>query len=55
MPSTKAITRIAIVGSGVIGASWAAYYLARSFDVVATLSDRSLECLFHDPGPRANR
>jgi 3-hydroxyacyl-CoA dehydrogenase len=34
--------RIAIVGTGVIGASWAAYYLARGFDVVAT-----------DPGPQA--
>src|SRR2546421_3246129 len=32
----KPIRRIAIVGTGVIGASWAAYYLARGFDVVAT-------------------
>jgi len=36
MPSTKPVERIAIVGTGVIGASWAAYYLARGFDVVAT-------------------
>jgi 3-hydroxyacyl-CoA dehydrogenase len=36
------IHRIAIVGTGVIGASWAAYYLARGFDVVAT-----------DPAPNA--
>jgi 3-hydroxyacyl-CoA dehydrogenase len=36
------VHRIAIVGTGVIGASWAAYYLARGFDVVAT-----------DPGPQA--
>jgi len=28
--------RIAVVGTGVIGASWAAYYLARGFEVVAT-------------------
>jgi glycine/D-amino acid oxidase-like deaminating enzyme len=29
MSSASAIQRIAIVGTGVIGASWAAYYLAR--------------------------
>src|SRR3984957_8981771 len=38
----KPIHRIAIVGTGVIGASWAAEYLARGFDVVAT-----------DPAPNA--
>ena len=38
----KPVRRIAIVGTGVIGASWAAQYLARGFDVVAT-----------DPGPDA--
>jgi 3-hydroxyacyl-CoA dehydrogenase len=32
----KSIRRIAIVGTGVIGASWAAEYLARGFDVIAT-------------------
>jgi 3-hydroxyacyl-CoA dehydrogenase len=32
----KLIRRIAIVGTGVIGASWAARYLARGFDVIAT-------------------
>ena len=42
MSSSKSIQRIAIVGTGVIGASWAAYYLARGFDVIAT-----------DPGPNA--
>jgi 3-hydroxyacyl-CoA dehydrogenase len=42
MSSTKPIQRIAIVGTGVIGASWAAYYLAHGFDVIAT-----------DPGPNA--
>jgi carnitine 3-dehydrogenase len=36
------VHRIAIVGTGVIGASWAAYYLARGIDVVAT-----------DPGQKA--
>ena len=29
MSSNKSVHRIAIVGTGVIGASWAAYYLAR--------------------------
>src|SRR5258706_2517957 len=38
----KPIHRIAIVGTGVIGASWAAQYLARGLDVVAT-----------DPAPNA--
>jgi len=42
MTSNKPIRRIAIVGTGVIGASWAAYYVARGFDVVAT-----------DPAPSA--
>ena len=36
MSSTEAIQQIAIVGTGVIGASWAANYLARGLDVVAT-------------------
>ena len=43
MSLDKAIHRIAIVGTGVIGASWAAQYLARGFDVIAT-----------DPAPNAN-
>jgi 3-hydroxyacyl-CoA dehydrogenase len=42
MSSNQGVHRIAIVGTGVIGASWAAYYLARGFEVVAT-----------DPGPQA--
>ena len=42
MKYDKPVRRIAIVGTGVIGASWAAQYLARGFDVVAT-----------DPGPDA--
>src|SRR5215472_16724211 len=42
MSYNRTVKRIAIVGTGVIGASWAAQYLARGFDVVAT-----------DPGPNA--
>jgi len=42
MSLDKPVHRIAIVGTGVIGASWSAYYLARGFDVVAT-----------DPAPNA--
>jgi 3-hydroxyacyl-CoA dehydrogenase len=42
MSFDKPIRRIAVVGTGVIGASWAAQYLARGFDVIAT-----------DPAPTA--
>src|ERR1700739_2058045 len=42
MSNNKPIRRIAIVGTGVIGASWAAEYLAHGFDVIAT-----------DPAPNA--
>jgi carnitine 3-dehydrogenase len=42
MSLNQPVRRIAIVGTGVIGASWAAYYLARGIDVIAT-----------DPGARA--
>jgi carnitine 3-dehydrogenase len=42
MSLNKPIGRIAIVGTGVIGASWAAQYLARGLNVVAT-----------DPAPNA--
>src|ERR1700692_1809556 len=44
MAETKSreIKNIAIVGTGVIGASWAALYLARGLNVVAT-----------DPAPNA--
>src|SRR6267378_6142204 len=42
MSLNKPVRRIAIVGTGVIGASWAAQYLARGFDVIAT-----------DPAPNA--
>src|SRR6202008_1861770 len=36
MPDTKPIRRIAIIGTGVIGASWSALYLAKGLQVVAT-------------------
>jgi 3-hydroxyacyl-CoA dehydrogenase len=42
MSFNKPVQRIAIVGTGLIGASWAAEYLARGFDVIAT-----------DPAPNA--
>jgi carnitine 3-dehydrogenase len=42
MSSHESVSRIAIVGTGTIGASWAAQYLARGFDVIAT-----------DPAPAA--
>jgi 3-hydroxyacyl-CoA dehydrogenase len=42
MSYEKPIHRVAIVGTGVIGASWTAQYLARGFDVVGT-----------DPAPNA--
>src|ERR1700730_1713389 len=42
MALNKPVRRIAIVGTGVIGASWAAEFLANGFDVVAT-----------DPAPNA--
>ena len=42
MALDKPVRRIAIVGTGVIGASWAAEFLARGLDVVAT-----------DPAPNA--
>ena len=42
MNSPKPVQRIAIVGTGTIGASWAAHYLVHGFDVTAT-----------DPAPNA--
>lgn len=42
MATKNEVRNIAIVGTGVIGASWAALYLARGFNVVAT-----------DPAPNA--
>src|ERR1700754_963198 len=42
MAFDKPIRRVAVVGTGVIGASWTAQYLARGLDVVVT-----------DPAPNA--
>ena len=62
MSYDKPIRRIAIVGTGVIGASWAAEYLARGFDVVATdpapnaesnLRELIDEAVFHGPAQLA--
>ena len=36
MSNSKPIRRVAIIGTGVIGASWAALFLAKGLDVVAT-------------------
>src|SRR5260370_5502540 len=36
MTDTKPIRRIAIIGTGVIGASWTALYLAKGLQAVAT-------------------
>jgi len=43
MPLNQPVRRIAIVGTGVIGASRAAYYLSRGFDMVATVVDAVLK------------
>lgn len=42
MPTDKQIRRVATVGTGAIGSSWTALFLARGFDVMAT-----------DPAPNA--
>jgi 3-hydroxyacyl-CoA dehydrogenase len=36
MSTTKPVRRVTIIGTGVIGASWAALYLAKGMEVVAT-------------------
>src|ERR1700756_1300043 len=36
MAKRREVKNVAIVGTGVIGASWAALYLARGFNVIAT-------------------
>jgi 3-hydroxyacyl-CoA dehydrogenase len=33
---TRSINRVAIIGTGVIGASWSALFLAKGLEVVAT-------------------
>src|SRR5690242_15918693 len=42
MAKSREVKNVAIVGTGVIGASWAALYLARGLNVIAT-----------DPAPNA--
>jgi carnitine 3-dehydrogenase len=44
MHANTEISRVAIVGTGLIGGSWAACFLAHGLDVVAT-----------DPAPRYGR
>jgi NADPH-dependent 2,4-dienoyl-CoA reductase/sulfur reductase-like enzyme len=33
LPDPRAVKRVAIIGAGTIGASWAAHFLARGMDV----------------------
>jgi 3-hydroxyacyl-CoA dehydrogenase len=40
---SKPVRRVAVVGTGVIGASWTALYLARGFDVIAADPDPTAE------------
>ncbi len=47
-PSLDKMTRIASIGGGPIGAGWAAYFLARGFDVTSYLHDMAEEKTFHD-------
>jgi 3-hydroxyacyl-CoA dehydrogenase len=35
-PGQQEVRRVAVVGTGVIGASWAAYFLAQGLEVSAT-------------------
>lgn len=44
MPEEQSIQRVAVVGAGLIGSSWVAFFLARGLDVTAT-----------DPAPDAQR
>ena len=43
MSNTKTIRRIAVIGTGVIGASWSALFLAKGLEVVATDIARGAE------------
>ena len=42
-PFPEEVQTVATVGTGVIGASWAAEYLARGFDVVSNARDLRAE------------
>ena len=48
MSIEKTVRRIAVVGTGVIGASWTAYYLSRGFDIVATDPAANAEVNLHN-------
>ena len=47
MSLNKQVRRIAIIGTGVIGGSWAAQYLSLGFDVIATNPDANAESKLH--------
>ena len=47
MSTQNTVRRVAIVGTGTIGASWATYYLARGFDVTATDPGHNAESALH--------
>jgi 3-hydroxyacyl-CoA dehydrogenase len=49
----RAIRRVAVIGTGVIGASWAAYFLARGLDVAATDPSPGAESRLRDDVARA--
>jgi 3-hydroxyacyl-CoA dehydrogenase len=59
MSSRKPIREISIVGTGVIGASWAAFFLAKGLDVVATdvapNAEASLRRFIEDAWPALDR
>jgi 3-hydroxyacyl-CoA dehydrogenase len=59
MSSSKPIREVSIVGTGVIGASWAAFFLAKGFDVVATdvapNAEASLRRFIEDAWPALDR
>ena len=42
LPTPQSITRVAIIGTGVIGSGWTAHFLRNGMDVTA-----------HDPAPDA--
>jgi 3-hydroxyacyl-CoA dehydrogenase len=59
MSSNKPIREVSIVGTGVIGASWAAFFLAKGLDVVATdvapNAEVSLRRFIEDAWPALDR
>src|SRR3984957_16121480 len=59
MAGSKPISQVAIIGTGVIGASWAALFLAKGLDVVATdiapNAEASLKRFIDAPWPALER